>query len=78
MSQVMTKQQPVSLKSYRNHRLEVLDDGGDGWVVTIYEPQCGKSATLRNRVPSGLKFLVAEAEATIDRRLDVRPWDGPL
>ncbi|RYG63560.1 hypothetical protein EON80_20985 [bacterium] len=73
----MTKQQPVALKSYRNHRLEVLDDGGDGWVVTIYEPQGGNSTTLRNRVPSGLSFLMEEAEAIIDRRLDFRPWDGP-
>lgn len=62
----------IETRTYRGFRLEIRDDDGDGWSVAIY-PTPGTAAqtmTLRNRVPSGLAILLAEAEARIDRQID--------
>jgi hypothetical protein len=62
--------QQIQIKTYRNARLEVSDDRGDGWIVTVYLPNTTKPLVLRNRVPHGLAQLLKEAETYVDRRLD--------
>src|SRR3712207_1442339 len=64
----------VGIRTYRNHRLEVLDDGADGWAVAIHVAGEGRTVVLRNSVPNGLDVLLAEARARVDRRLDGGAW----
>jgi hypothetical protein len=59
----------IELRTYRDCRLEVLDDGGDGWMVVVHAPDAPSERQLRNRVPQGLAPLLAEAKAHVDRRL---------
>ncbi|MCO6415655.1 hypothetical protein JYK14_05615 [Siccirubricoccus sp. KC 17139] len=72
----MPRLRRVGLKTYRQHRLEMLDDGHEGWVVAIHAPDDGGQVTLRNHVPSGLVQLLEEARQQVDRRLDPRPLDA--
>ncbi|WP_149535600.1 hypothetical protein [Siccirubricoccus phaeus] len=73
----MERPRRVSLKTYRHHRLEVLDDGHHGWMVAIHAPRGGERTVLRNHVPSGLEQLLEEARLHVDRRLDPWPLDEP-
>jgi hypothetical protein len=57
----------VMVRSYRNCRLEIQDDGGEGWIVRVHDADGLASCTLRNRVPNGLEPLLAEARAQVDR-----------
>jgi hypothetical protein len=62
----------VPNQTYRDHKLELRDDGGTGWTVAIHPPP-GSGAppeTLRNHMPLGLNGLLAEARRRVDRRLD--------
>ena len=63
----MPRETTVMLKTYRGWRIEVRDDGGQGWLAIIREPQTGLATTLRNRVPQGLEPLLAEARSRVDR-----------
>jgi hypothetical protein len=65
----------VSMQTYRYHRIELLDDGSDGWVVRIHAEGGGTAAVvLRNAVPNGLPVLLSEAKARVDRHLDGSAW----
>jgi hypothetical protein len=69
----MPRSAKVQLQTYRNHRLEVRDDGGDGWCVVIHVPGDGaRSEVLHNRVPNGLRALMGEARRRVDQRLEGR------
>lgn len=67
----MPRPTQVGLRTYRNHRLEVRDDGGDGWCVVIHAPGRGalQPEVLRNRVPNGLGILMDEARRRVDQKL---------
>jgi hypothetical protein len=75
----MTRSTTVEVRTYRGHRLEVRDDGGDGWIVSIY-PVAGGALpeAIRNSIPNGLATLLAEAEQRVDWRLNDALNDGPL
>ena len=74
----MTRPTTVQVRTYRGHRLEVRDDGGEGWTVAVYPSRGGAPPeVLRNGVPKGLATLLAEARRRVDRRLDVA-LDGVL
>ena len=63
----------VGLRTYRNHRLEVRDDGGEGWCVVIHAlGDDARPEVLRNRVPNGFGTLMGEARRLVDQRLDGR------
>ncbi len=65
----------VGMRHYRRYRLEMLDDGAEGWAVTIHPPAGAEGrVVLRNKVPSGLSVLVEEAEGHVDRLLDGPSW----
>jgi hypothetical protein len=66
----------VGFRTYRDHRLELLDDGAEGWVVKVRAPGVtgGPCLMLHNRVPNGLSVLVEEARREVDRRLDGADW----
>ena len=66
----MPRRRHVALHTYRHHRIEVHDDGGRGWELTIHALDDGGREVLRNSVPNGLWALVEEARARVDRRLD--------
>ncbi len=71
----MARSSGVQVRTYRDHKLELRDDGGTGWAVAIHPPP-GSGAppeTLRNRMPLGLNGLLAEARRRVDRRLDGAP-----
>ena len=67
MSSTVRRPNTVFVQSYLGCRLEVQDDGGDGWIVRVHDAKKGVSFTLRNRVPTGLEPLLAEARERIDR-----------
>jgi hypothetical protein len=74
----MPRATAVQVCIYRDHRLELRDDGGTGWTVAIYAP-CGRNApleVLRNSVPNGLATLLAAVRWQVDRRLDGGPGDA--
>lgn len=66
--------QRVLVRHHRGHRLDIRDDGGDGWIVFIHHPASAgpgeASHKLLSRVPNGLGQLIVEAQRIIDRRLD--------
>ena len=69
----MPRSATVQLRTHRHHRLEVRDDGGEGWCVVIHAPGDGaRPEILRNRVPNGLGTLMGEARRLVDQRLDGR------
>jgi hypothetical protein len=77
----MPRTRRIGVQTYRYHRLEILDDGGFGWMVAIYPgagtadaPPRGRGVTLRNNVPNGLPTLIEEARLRIDRALDGPVW----
>ncbi|SDB74624.1 hypothetical protein [Belnapia rosea] len=70
----MLRPSQVKLQTHRGYRLEVKDDGGDGWMVTIYTPDSSDKSVLRTSVPDGLTGLLDEARSHIDRRVDGQPW----
>jgi hypothetical protein len=75
---IMWLPKQIQIKTYRSARMEVSDDRGDGWIVTVYLPHATKPLVLCNRVPHGLAQLLKEAEAYVDRRLGfVGPVDYP-
>jgi hypothetical protein len=63
----MTQPNTVLVRSHLGCRLEVQDDGGQGWIVRIHDPRGAVSLTLKNRVPNGLEPLLAEARQQVDR-----------
>lgn len=65
----MQHQRQLEVRTYRDCRLEIVDDGGDGWMVAIYASDTPNRILLRNRVPHGLATLLKEAETYVDRRL---------
>ena len=65
---IMQSPRQVEVRAYRGCRLEILDDGGDGWVIAIYVPGEPNPLRMRNRVPHGLEVLVQEAETMVDQR----------
>ena len=71
----MARSSGVGVRDYRDHKLELRDDGGTGWTVTVHPPP-GSGApaeTLRNHMPLGLNGLLAEARRRVDRRLGETP-----
>lgn len=59
----------LQVQTYRQHRIEVKDDRGNGWIIRIYPPTNEDiPRTLINRVPNGLSVLLEEAHTIIDRR----------
>ncbi|TDG16184.1 hypothetical protein [Paracraurococcus ruber] len=58
----------VEIRSLRDCRVEILDDGGDGWMVVVHTPDPRDQLVMRNSVPHGLAALLAEAEAYVNRR----------
>ena len=77
----MPKVRRVGVHTYRAHRLEVLDDGGSGWTVSVYaqastadDARRTSMVTLRNTVPNGLDVLLEEAKQQVDRALDGPGW----
>ena len=71
----MPRSTSVQVRTYRNHRLELRDDGGTGWTVAI-QPPPGSGVppeVLRNSVPRGLNGLLEEARPRVVRRLDGTP-----
>ncbi|MBL6081357.1 hypothetical protein JMJ56_25505 [Belnapia sp. T18] len=64
----------VGVENYRDHRIEVQDDGAEGWMLTIFEPNTYETSTLRCSVPDGLAVLLDEARSRVDRRLDGQAW----
>ncbi len=70
----MPKLRQVTVRTHRAYRLEIVDDGGDGWTVAIYAPDGSDKSVLRTSVPAGLASLLEEARSRIDRRLDSQPW----
>jgi hypothetical protein len=75
----MARSTTMQVRAYRGHHLELRDDGGTGWTVLVYPPpgRGGTPEVLRNRMPSGLEGLLAEALRRVDRRLDGAPRDAP-
>jgi hypothetical protein len=55
------------VKSYRGCRLEVQDDGGEGWTVNVTDRHGGHVAILRNCVTQGLSVLLEEARCQVDK-----------
>lgn len=77
----MAKVRSVSVRTYRAHRFEILDDGGLGWIIVIRAPVGPDSVIdstqpirLRNSVPNGLATLIEEARRQVDRMLDGSDW----
>lgn len=70
----MQHMRQVEVRTYRGCHLEILDDGGDGWVVAVHNPGTPDRLLLRNRTPNGLSVLLEEAEARVDRRLSAAPF----
>lgn len=74
----MPRARRIGIRMYRGHRLEVVDDGGSGWAVSVYGARQSARAraqlTLRNAVPNGLEELLQQAHQYIDRVLDGPPW----
>jgi hypothetical protein len=73
----MTRPNTVLVRSHLGCRLEVQDDGGQGWIVRVYDRAGAMSLTLRNRVPNGLEPLLAEARHQVDRAYGMAerpPW----
>jgi hypothetical protein len=66
----MRRFRQVGTQTYRDHHLELMDDRGAGWAVTIHAPGTQDKVVLRNHVPNGLPDLLREAQRRIDRRLD--------
>lgn len=68
----MRREAGVQVHTYRGHRIEVRDDGGDGWAVVVHPRPGDRGApeTLRSGTPNGLAGLLAEARQRVDRRLD--------
>ena len=64
----MQRQRHVETRQYKGCQIEILDDGGDGWVVAIHSPREAKPTRLSNRVPHGLSELLALAQEHVDRR----------
>ena len=60
--------QQVEVRSYRDCRLQILDDGGEGWLVVVHTPDPRDQLVLRNSVPHGLAVLIREAEEYVNRR----------
>jgi hypothetical protein len=71
----MRREMGIQIHSYRGHRIEVRDDGGDGWAVAVHPRpgDHGAPETLRSGMPNGLAGLLAEARRQVDRRLDAGP-----
>ncbi len=70
----MPRPRQVELRTHRDYRLEIKDDGGDGWMVIIYASNHTDRSVLRTSVPGGLAGLLDEARSRIDRRVDGQPW----
>ena len=67
----MSRPMTLEVRTYRSHRLEVRDDGRDGWIIAIYASRPGASPeVLRDSTPYGIATLLAEAERRVDQRLD--------
>lgn len=69
----MQNMRQVEIRTYRGWHMEVLDDGGDGWAVKVYDPYGPDHELLRSRTPHGLAVLLEEAETRVDRRLSIAP-----
>jgi hypothetical protein len=75
----MRRSTPLEVRTYRGHRLEVRDDGDDGWIVAIYVVGGGAlPEVLRSSVPKGVAGLLVEAKRRVDRRLEGLWNDRPL
>ena len=68
----MRRETGIQVHTYRGHRIEVRDDGGDGWAVVVHPRpgDHGAPETLRSGTPNGLAGLLAQARRQVDRRLD--------
>lgn len=66
----MPRSTSIQIHSYRGYRIEVRDDGGDGWEVVVYPRPSDRGApeALRSGMPGGLAGLLAEARLRVDRR----------
>lgn len=60
----------VEIRTYRSHRLEVLDDRRSGWQVVIYAAHGGgRVAQLQDPSAASLDRLLKDARNRIDRVL---------
>lgn len=66
---LMQNLRQIEVRTYRGCRLEILDDGGNGWIIAVYVPGEPNPLRMRNRVPHGLGVLMQEAEIMVDLRL---------
>jgi hypothetical protein len=62
----MARPQTMFVWFYLDCRLEVQDDGGEGWIVRIYDAQGAALRTLRSRIRNGLELLLTEARQKVD------------
>jgi Ca2+-transporting ATPase len=71
----MRRETGIQVHTYCGHRIEVRDDGGDGWAVMVHPRPGDRGApeTLRSGMPNSLAGLLAEARRRVDRRLDAGP-----
>ena len=59
----------IKVRSCRDARSEIRNDGGNGWTVAVHTPDTPNVLLPRNRIPQGLAQLLDEAKAYVDRRL---------
>lgn len=66
----MQRRHRVRVRNYRGHQLEVRDEGGARWSVTIFAPPGGgKPEVLHTEDANALAALLNEAQHRIDARL---------
>ena len=68
----MKQETRIGMHVHRNYRLEVRDDGGDGWIVVVHAPPTATATktTLRNDASNGLGTLLTEARTHVDRLIE--------
>ena len=56
----MRRERGIQVHTYRGYRIEVRDDGGDGWAVVVHPRpgDHGAPETLRSGMPNGLAGLL--------------------
>ncbi len=65
----------MRVKLYHRCRLEIQDDGRQGWTIHIHTSRGGKPGTIRNRVPEGPAVLQEEARTRVDH--ECGDWATP-
>ena len=67
----------VGVHTYRQHRIELFDDGACGWRAIIHA-QAGRGAVadLHTPIPKALGALVADAKRRVDGLMEVPTLPG--